>query len=51
MSFMQTHVNSYSKGTQNIPNQPQQQKISKQKVNDKYMGLFVLDVKQEESTL
>lgn len=36
MSFMQTHVNSYSKGTQNTPNQPQpQQQNQKQKVNDK----------------
>ena len=34
MSFMQTHVNSYSKGTQNTPNQPQQQN-QQQKVNDK----------------
>lgn len=36
MSFMQTHVNSYSKGTQNTPNQPQpQQQNQQQKVNDK----------------
>lgn len=36
MSFMQTHVNSYSKATQNIPNQPQpQQQNQQQKVNDK----------------
>jgi hypothetical protein len=36
MSFMQTHVNSYSKGTQNAPNQPQpQQQNQQQKVNDK----------------
>lgn len=36
MSFMQTHVNSYSKGTQNNPNQPQpQQQNQQQKVNDK----------------
>lgn len=35
MSFMQTHVNSYSKGTQNTPNQPQpQQQNQQQKVND-----------------
>ena len=36
MSFMQTHVNSYSKGTQNTTNQPQpQQQNQQQKVNDK----------------
>lgn len=35
MSFMQTHVNSYSKGTQNAPNQPQPQQNQQQKVNDK----------------
>jgi hypothetical protein len=36
MSFMQTHVNSYSKGTQNTPNQPRpQQQNQQQKVNDK----------------
>lgn len=36
MSFMQTHVNSYSKGTQNTPNQPQpQQQNQQQKVNGK----------------
>ena len=36
MSFMQTHVNSYSRGTQNTPNQPQpQQQNQQQKVNDK----------------
>ena len=36
MSFMQTHVNSYSKGTKNTPNQPQsQQQNQQQKVNDK----------------
>lgn len=36
MSFMQTHVNSYSKGTQNTPNQPHhQQQNQQQKVNDK----------------
>ena len=35
MSFMQTHVNSYSKGTQNTPNQPQPQQNQQQKVNDK----------------
>ena len=36
MSFMQTHVNSYSKGTQNTPNPPQpQQQNQQQKVNDK----------------
>lgn len=36
MSFIQTHVNSYSKGTQNTPNQPQpQQQNQQQKVNDK----------------
>lgn len=36
MSFMQTHVNSYSKGTQNTPNQPQpQQQNQQKKVNDK----------------
>lgn len=30
MSFMQTHVNSYSKGTQNTPNQPQTQQQNQQ---------------------
>ena len=36
MSFMQTHVNSYSKGTQNTSNQPHpQQQNQQQKVNDK----------------
>lgn len=36
MSFMQTHVNSYSKGTQNTSNQPNpQQQNQQQKVNDK----------------
>jgi len=36
MSFMQTHVNSYSKGTQNTTNQPHpQQQNQQQKVNDK----------------
>lgn len=36
MSFMQTHVNSYSKGTQNTLNQSQpQQQNQQQKVNDK----------------
>lgn len=35
MSFMQTHVNSYSKGTQNTLNQPQPQQNQQQKVNDK----------------
>lgn len=35
MSFMQTHVNSYSKGTQNTPNPQPQQQNQQQKVNDK----------------